>query len=71
MKTPMQELIEEIELYTNINDPVRLAIVSDIQIWLNKEKKEMKDAFEMGVTAWASGCTFEYYYNETYEDTEQ
>jgi hypothetical protein len=71
MKTPMQELIEKIEYWTTLDDPLRCEILADIQIWLEKERQELKDAFEMGVSAWASGCAFEYYYNETYEDTEQ
>ena len=71
MKTPMQELIDRL----NNVKPTQLCSLVTIRGWaeslLEKEKQELKDAFEMGVTAWASGCTFEYYYNETYKDTEQ
>ena len=68
MKTPLQEFMEYMDSHQYFigND-----LLSKYKELLDKEKQELKDAFDMGVCAWASGCTFEYYYNETYKDTEQ
>ena len=70
MKTPMQELLEWVRATLPMDLDTPRLIEEKIESMLEKEKQELKDAFEMGVSAWASGCTFEYYYNETYKDTE-
>jgi hypothetical protein len=70
MKTAMQELIDELErvrLMTNMNFVIRIA--TDL---LEKEKEQIKKAFEFGV---ADAYNFiedeaEQYYNETYNKNE-
>jgi hypothetical protein len=62
---------EYMVIYASQMLSVKMTFIDMCESLLEKEKQEMKDAFDMGVSAWASGCTFEYYYNETYKDTEQ
>lgn len=47
--TVVQELIEYIKTHTNLNDPLRNDIEADIQIWLNKEKKQIVDATKIAM----------------------
>jgi hypothetical protein len=46
--TVVEELIEYIKTHTSLNDPLRNDIDADIQIWLNKEKKQIIDAANNG-----------------------
>ena len=64
MKTPVKELYERL-WETDKDKFTWIAILDDI---LEKEKEQMKEAFEEGICSKSSGSDFEYYYNETYGD---
>jgi hypothetical protein len=50
--TVVEELIKRIEDWTTLDDPLRCEILSDAQIWLEKEQKQLKNAWQDGaVTA--------------------
>jgi len=68
MRTAMQELIELI-----VNNKIRLDIIEKNQeMWLEKEKEQIIDAFEYGqMNVNEDGCLLdengaEDYYNQTY-----
>jgi len=67
MKTAVKELYERL-WETDKDKFTWIAILDDI---LEKEKKQMKEAFEEGSCAKSSGSDFEYYYNETYGKPDQ
>ena len=58
----MQELIELIE-----NGETELYLIENHkQIWLEREKEQIIDAYTEGYTNWDSEMTSEEYYNQTY-----
>ena len=71
-QTAMQQILEKIMLWLPINDPLRMELESDMSVWLNKEKEQIKEAYYRGdydntVAGYVVGddeC--EDYYNETY-----
>ena len=65
MKTAMQELIEFIES-TNNTPHVNLTIMDKAKKLLEKEKKQIKEAFIDGVIDSEYGVPAEQYYNQTY-----
>jgi len=75
-QTAMQQILERIMLWLPINDPLRMELESDMSVWLNKEKEQIKEAYYRGdydntVAGYVVGeeeC--EEYYNETYGGTQ-
>ena len=62
MKTAMQELIELI-----VNNKTRLDIIEkNQQIWLEKEKEQIIDAFNEGIDEMAFATSGINYYNQTF-----
>ena len=65
-KTAMQELIELLELNTT-NKPLPYLIEVIKEVYLVKEKEQIKDAFDKGYSYDLFNGGGERYYNETYE----
>ena len=63
-KTAMQQIFERINLWLPINDPLRMELESDMAMWLEKEKQQIMDACNAGLSGIPRSS--EKYYNETY-----
>ena len=63
MKTAMQELLDDIEKHIKVDWPMNKSIRNSITKALEKEKEQIKTAFESG---WNWNFSSEKYYNETY-----
>jgi len=59
----MQEMFDE--LYAHSFE-IPIELLAKCEELMEKEKEQMKEAFEEGSCAKSSGSDFEYYYNETY-----
>ena len=78
MKTAMQELIEHIQVNaTKFSLMNTYNILKEIEPYLEKEKEQIKDAFEIGISEGLSmenntlgyDANPEEYYNQTYNQT--
>ena len=67
MKTGMQELIEQLE---KTIPEVKNGNAIDKAFWLEKEKQQIKQAYNIGGTQ-ASDFSSEQYYNEKYGDIQK
>lgn len=72
MKTAMQELIEWLNDYpTNVPTIHKSAVISKAESMLEKEKEQIADAWEDGVSMMNTIIDGEEYYNETFNGNEK
>ena len=73
LKEQLQGLYDDnrVGSYTDVfREKIFLSSIKHAESLVEKEREQMKEAFEEGSSAWASGTDFEYYYNQTYNPDE-